>query len=115
MKFKSIVLVLFLLSTTRLWSMTAAEAKNHIGENATVCGAVASEHTAMQSRGTPTFINLDEPYPRELFTILVWGESRTAVDPLPQMGDHLCVTGVIRDYRGTPEMVVRSKVQINRR
>jgi hypothetical protein len=37
----------------------ATEAAKHIGENATVCGTIASEHTATSSKGTPTFINLD--------------------------------------------------------
>jgi hypothetical protein len=44
-------------------TLTAAQAKAHEGENATVCGTVASEHTATSSRGEPTFINLDAPYP----------------------------------------------------
>ena len=44
-------------------SVSAADARNHIGEKATVCGKVASERTATRSRGEPTFINLDAPYP----------------------------------------------------
>jgi hypothetical protein len=70
---------------------------------------VASEHTAVSSRGEPTFINLDAPYPREVFTILVWAESRAAVGALPAIGERVCATGLIRDYRGVPEIVVRSK------
>lgn len=42
-------------------AITAAEAKNHIGETATACGKVASTKYAASSRGQPTFINLDEP------------------------------------------------------
>jgi hypothetical protein len=43
--------------------LTAAEAKDHIGERATVCGRVASTRYAVTSRGKPTFLNLDKPYP----------------------------------------------------
>jgi hypothetical protein len=41
--------------------ITASEAKNHIGERATVCGHVASIRYADRSKGQPTFLNLDEP------------------------------------------------------
>jgi hypothetical protein len=43
-------------------SISASEAKNHVGENGTVCGQVASAHYAMKSRGRPTFLNLDRAY-----------------------------------------------------
>jgi hypothetical protein len=56
--------------------ITAAEAKNHIGDRVTVCGKVASTHYAKNSKGEPTFLNLDEPYPKEIFTILIWGSDR---------------------------------------
>ena len=56
--------------------ITAGEAKDHIGETRTVCGKVVSTHYASGSKGQPTFLNLDEPYPREVFTILIWGSDR---------------------------------------
>jgi hypothetical protein len=46
--------------------LTPAEAKDHIGDRATVCGKIASTHYAKSSKGEPTFLNLDEPYPKEL-------------------------------------------------
>jgi|SRR6266700_8232835 len=53
--------------------ISASEAKDHVGESATVCGGVASTHYAASSRGKPTFINLDRAYPNQIFTILIWG------------------------------------------
>ncbi len=58
------------------------------------------------SRGTPTFINLDRPYPHQVFTALVWGEDRATVGSTPESG-RLCVTGNITAYHGVPEIVVR--------
>jgi hypothetical protein len=58
-------------------SITPAEAANHIGETATVCGKVASTHCAARSHGHPTFINLDKPYPNSPFTVLIWGSDRS--------------------------------------
>jgi len=95
-------------------SITAAHAKNHVGEQVTVCGKVASEQTAVNSHGQPTFINLDSPYPNQVFTILVWGGDKATVGELPQMGDHACVEGLIESYRGVAEIVVRRSGQLTR-
>jgi hypothetical protein len=54
--------------------ITAAEAKDHVGETRTVCGKVVSTHYATGGKGQPTFLNLDEPYPKEVFTILILGQ-----------------------------------------
>ncbi len=94
-------------------TITAADAKNHIGEQATVCGKVAGEKTAAGSRGEPTFINLDAAYPIRVFTILVWGDDRKNVGELPHVGSHICASGIIQDYRGVPEIVVRSSGQLS--
>jgi len=56
--------------------ITAAEAKDHVGVVRTVCGKVVKTHYAAKSKGEPTFLNLDEPYPKENFTILIWGSDR---------------------------------------
>jgi len=57
-------------------SIAASEASSHVGEKQTVCGLVASTHYAARSRGNPTFINLDRPYPNQVFTVLIWGSDR---------------------------------------
>jgi len=93
---------------------SAAEAKNHVGETATVCGKVASTRYAPRSKGQPTFLNLDEPFPDEIFTILIWGEDRAKFGaPETQYRDSdICVTGEIASYRGTPEIVAKEPSQI---
>ncbi len=94
-------------------TLTAAEAKDHVGDRATVCGVAASIHYAAQSRGTPTFINLDKPYPDQVFTILIWGEDLAKFDkPASWEGRRVCATGTITLYRGSPEIVAKSRNQI---
>jgi hypothetical protein len=93
---------LVILSVIVLWaalglaqtSISAADAKNHVGERATVCGEVASTHYAVSSRGSPTFINLDKPYPNQIFTVLIWGTNRPKFgDPEEAYrGKNICVT-----------------------
>lgn len=105
-------LFLFLLSAQAQKHLTTKEAASHEGENATVCGVIASEHTASHSNGQPTFLNLDAPYPRQVFTIVIWSEDRGRVGTLPKPNSHVCATGLIQNYRGSPEMIVRSGDQI---
>jgi len=95
-------------------SISAAEAKNHVGARATVCGEVASTHYAARSRGNPTFINLDKPYPNQIFTVVIWGSDRAKFgDPEETyLNKHICATGKIADYKGVPEVVAYEPSQI---
>jgi hypothetical protein len=94
--------------------ITAAEAKDHIGDRTTVCGKVASTHYAKSSKGEPTFLNLDEPYPKEIFTILIWGSDRGkfGTPESEYKALQVCVTGKITSYRGVPEIVASERGQI---
>jgi len=104
----------FWASIGQAQTLTAAQAKAHEGESATVCGKVASEHTWTRSRGEPNFINLDAAYPNQVFTVLVWEDDRENVGTLPLTGSHVCATGLIQDYRGVPEIVVRNSKQFSK-
>ena len=106
--------VLLMASVGQAQSLTTAQAKTHEGENATVCGVVASERTATSSRGEPTFINLDSTYPNQVFTIMVWGDDRKNIGELPHVGSHVCVKGLISNYHGVPEIVVRNSGQLSK-
>jgi len=88
--------------------LTAAEAKDHIGEKATVCGKVASTRYAATTRGKPTFLNLDKPYPSQVFTVLIWGENREKFGAPEEIyrDKQICVNGKITEYRNAPEIVV---------
>lgn len=91
--------------------LTTGQAKEHVGSNATVCGLIASERTASGSPGTPTFLNLDQPYPNQTFTVLIWGSDRASVGEIPKTG-HICAKGTISLYKSVPEIVVRSSTSL---
>ncbi len=109
-----VVVVLWAALSNAQTSISAVEAKNHVGEKGTVCGDVASTHYAAGSRGRPTFINLDKPYPNQIFTVLIWGSDRPKFgDPeMTYQNKHVCVTGKISDYKGVPEIVAYEPSQI---
>ena len=112
----SIVAVFILLAPVALaqQSISPHEAKNHLGENATVCGQVASTHFAAASRGKPTFLNLDESYPNQIFTTVIWGADRPKFGAPETMyrSKRICVSGKIDSYRGVPQIVARDPSQI---
>lgn len=96
-------------------SISASEAAKLLGETATVCGEVASAKYVSTSKGRPTFLNLDRPYPDQAFTVVIWGEDRErfAASPESAFADKaICVTGQIEAYRGKPQVVVRDPNQI---
>ena len=101
-------------STAQTNKITAAEAKDHVGETRTVCGKVASTQFASKSKGEPTFLTLDEPYPKEVFTILIWGSDCTKFGtPETKYRDaNVCVTGKITSHREKPEIIATEPSQI---
>ena len=95
--------------------LTATEAKAHVGEQATVCGLVKSARWASSSNRKPTFLNLDEAYPKQVFTVVIFEENRGKFTPPPEdrfKDKRVCVSGKIEDFRGTPEIVVTAPAQI---
>jgi len=109
-----VLLAIGFCASAQTGQLSARQAKDHVGEVRTVCGKVASTRYAPRSKGQPTFLNLDEPYPRQIFTILIWGENRAKFGaPESRYRDaDVCVTGTITSYRGTPEIVATDPGQI---
>ena len=81
-------------------TLTAEQAKDHIGETAKVCGQVASVHLAFKTRGQPTFLNFGKPYPHHVFTAVIWGLDRAKFGDPQQLylNKNICVSGRITAY-----------------
>jgi len=95
--------------------VSPTDAHKYIGMEKTVCGTVASATYAVRTKGQPTFLNLDQPYPKHIFTAVIWGSDRNKFQNPPESsfrGKRICVTGIIEDFRGKPEIIVRSPDQI---
>jgi hypothetical protein len=108
---------LFLCSAIAVFAeqpISPAEAAKHVGEKSTVCGVVASASYATRSKGQPTFLNLDKPYPNAIFTALIWGDDRPKFDqPEVRLRDRrICATGKITLYKDVPEIVLREPSQL---
>jgi DNA/RNA endonuclease YhcR with UshA esterase domain len=103
------------LASVALWpgfaaaaTLTTDEAAHHVGENATVCGTIASASYASHSKGRPTFLDFDKPHPNETFAAVIWATNRAKLK-MPDstlLGKEVCVTGVIKLFRGRPEVIL---------
>ena len=94
--------------------LTAAQAPEHIGENATVCGVVASTRYAAGTKGQPTFLNFDLSYPRQIFSVVIWGSDRPkfGTPETTLMGKRTCATGTIQSFRGKAEIIAADPRQL---
>ena len=91
-------------------NITATEASDHIGKTAEICGMVASAAYLQQVRGRPTFLNFEQPYPDQVFTVVIWGDNRSAWSSPPERlydQQSVCVTGRITSHEGNPQVIVR--------
>ena len=96
-------------------SISPEEAINHVGQQAIVCGTVASTHYSYRSKGQPPFLNLNKPYPHHIFTALIWGSDRSKFHDAPEKyykNKRICVSGLIEQYEGISEIIVRNPGQM---
>lgn len=93
----------------------AADADEHVGRFATVCGRVVGARYVRGTRGRPTFLNFERSYPRQLFTVVIWEAARSRFETPPEEtfeGRDVCVEGWIQRHRGTPQVVVEDPAQL---
>jgi micrococcal nuclease len=95
--------------------ISPSEASSHVGEVRTVCGTVVSPKYLASSRSQPTFLNLDKPYPNQIFTVVIFGSDRPkfGAPELKYRDKRVCATGLIKLYRGLPEIVATEPSQIS--
>ena len=110
-----IIAALVCIAFAQEQSIASDKAIDYVGEYVTVCGEVVSAHFASRSRGKPTFLNIDEPYPRQTFTVVIWGNNRNKFGGDPEntlLWKDVCVTGRIEIFRGVAQVTAKSSDQI---
>lgn len=95
-------------------TISATDAKNHIGSQAEVCGNVASANHSTRSTGKPIFLNLDRAYPNHVFTVVIFEDyqGNFSYDLMSLKGKDICVSGRIDEYQGLPQIKARNESQI---
>jgi micrococcal nuclease len=94
-------------------AIPSAKAKDHIGQEGTVCGKVADTRY-LESGRKPTFLNFDERFPNHSFTAVIFGENRAkfGTPEKDYLEKEICVTGKIEDFNGKPQIVITDPEQI---
>ena len=90
-------------------TLAPEEAARYEGREAVVCGAVFEARYMPNLGGQPTFLNFGASHPEQVFTAVIWGRARGAFSAAPEVlydGEQICVSGEIRDHRGTPQIEV---------
>ena len=95
--------------------VSTRDATQYVGRTATVCGDVSAAKFSVRTGGAPTFLDLDGQHPNQMFTVLIWGIDRPKF-PIPPdsafANKRICVTGLVTDFKGKPEIVVHDPSEI---
>jgi hypothetical protein len=96
--------------------INAAEAKNHIGETAMVCGKVVSNKVlkyGLAGHGKPITFDLDQPEPNPVFYFVTFGSDPEGKDAIAAYdGKNVCVTGKINQTSGHAFIMAADREQI---
>jgi hypothetical protein len=98
-------------------TVAAADAAQHADQDAKVCGTVVGSKYAVRTRGKPTFLDFEKPYPASVFRVVIWESDRAKFRQAPETAfgqGRVCVTGRITIYHGAPEIVVRDPSHLSR-
>src|SRR5208283_5977277 len=126
---KTLILLIFTMGLSALaFSQTPpapahispADAKNHVGETATVCGKVVDTKTSkygIAGHGKPVNFDLDQPEPNPVFYFVAFGAESGGPQEViaAYQGKQVCVTGKITaPPAGGPFIMAedRSKIKI---
>ncbi|MEH3114858.1 hypothetical protein [Pedobacter terrae] len=83
----------------------------YIGKNVSICDSVYGT----KALDKLTLLNLGGAYPKELITIVINKEDERKFPSEPAsmfMGNNICVTGVVSEFKGKKQIVVTDPKQI---
>jgi len=112
---KKLSLVLLLMATAFFAKsqtlVLAKDAGDYVGKNVTICDSVYST----KALDKLTLINLGGAFPKELITVVVTKEDISKFPSEPStmfMGNKICVTGIVTEFKGKKQIVVTDPKQI---
>lgn len=90
--------------------LTPEEARNHIGESATVRGKVFGVHVTAKG---DAFINVGAAYPNQPFTVVCFQGGMPEEDLKKLEGKTVSFKGKIKDHNDQPEIILDTADQIS--
>ncbi len=92
--------------------ITAEEAAKHIGDSVTVCAKIFGGRYFEKK---VTLLNVGAAFPNSPLTIVIEDVSRGNFSQKPEefyVNKEVCVTGVVKDYKGKPQIVISKEAEI---
>ena len=94
-----------------------ADAKNHIGETAVVCGKVVDVKVSkygIAKHGKPVQFDVDQPAPNPVFYFVAFGSQEGGPDEVVAAynGKRVCVTGKINQISTGPFIMAADRAQV---
>ncbi len=90
------------------------QARLKAGQTVTIVGKVVS--TKYLDKSQATFLNLDQSFPNQIFTVIIWKDGRRNFSYPPEVeleGKYIAVTGKVElDKNGVPKITVTREGQI---
>ena len=112
---KKLFLILFLTLTSFFAKsqtlILAKDATQYIGKTVTICDSVYTT----KALDKVSLINLGGIYPNELITVAINKEDQVKFTSEPAsmfLGNKICVTGIVTEYKGKVQIVVTDPKQI---
>ena len=112
---KKLFLLLFIVFATHLAKgqtlILAKDAAQYIGKTVSICDSVYS----VKALDKLSLINLGGAFPKELLTIVINKEDQAKFTSEPSamyMGNNICVTGIVSEFKGKQQIIVIDPKQI---
>lgn len=95
-------------------TISAYEARKHIGEWATVCGGVAESRSVARQERELIILDFSKPFPNQHFTVVMQSAHRERLNRLSgeKRDRWICVTGKIESYEGKPQILIKEPSQL---
>ncbi len=107
------LLILLFVASALLYAQAVIppdSAKNFVGKQVTVTGIVDQVH--LTDTGT-YFLNMGGDFPDNTFTAVIFSSDSSAFGNIKNFeGKNVAIQGTITDYKGNPEIVLKSSDQI---
>jgi hypothetical protein len=94
---------------------SAATLKDHIGDSIKYCGKVVTARLMERMNNAPAFLNIDEAYPRQSLTVVVWSNDRPNFKEQPEkfyLNKNVCIYGKLEKYKEQLQIVIHSEAQL---
>lgn len=87
----------------------------HMGDSVKICTKIYGARYLYRIKDAPTYLEAGADYPKNPFTIVIWGKDRENFEERPEMMyayRNACITGKLELNKDKPQIIVTKPSQI---